>query len=179
MKDYRASHKQSTDFGVIFREGEAEGSAVEITGIRIDGVIGSGANGIVFSATDSLDRELAVKVYPPRADRDRDSRELDEQAMSESQKIASLKHDGIATVYRYGRLGDDYHGWMSDGWPYCVMEYRPGRPLREVIGGLAHELESRRSILMRIFDILGYAEKHGSLHAGRRPQEDRKPSVQE
>ena len=91
MKGYVPVYKEIYDHAVIFPEGGGEGMLVEIPDLRIDGVVGSGANGIVFSAWDALERELAVKVYPPRVDKDRDIDEVHEQAMSEARKIASLE----------------------------------------------------------------------------------------
>jgi tRNA A-37 threonylcarbamoyl transferase component Bud32 len=171
LKGYWARHTLADDYGVIFTDA-GSGTMVEIPDVMIDGLVGSGANGIVFSATDALGRELAVKVYPPRIDRDRDIDDTHEQAISEARKIASLKHGGLATVYKYGRLGDEYRsfGWSSDGWPYCVMEYCPGQPLKDVIADMKDDLEGRRSALLQIFDVLAYAEDrgalHGDLHAG-------------
>lgn len=166
MKGYSADHKPTNDFGVIFRDGESVGTTVEIPDVQIDGVIGSGANGIFFSAMDSLDRDVVVKVYAPRIDRDEDINEVQEQAMAEAQKIACLKHKSIATLYKYGRLDSEFgsYSWSSGGWPYFVMEYCPGQPLKEVIADMEEDLEGRRSVLHQIFDALSYAEEHGSLH---------------
>lgn len=139
---------------------------VEVPDLQIDGVVGSGANGIIFDAWDTLDREMAIKVYPPRLDKNRDIDEVHEQAISEARKIASLKHPAIATVYRYGRLGDEYdYGWQSpDSWPYCVMEMRRGEPLKDVLRKIRGDMEARRLVLRRIFDALTYAEARDSLH---------------
>jgi serine/threonine protein kinase len=167
VKGYSADHKPTNDFGVIFRDGESEGVTVEIPDVQIDGVIGSGANGIVFSGTDSLDREVVIKVYPPRSDRDEDIYEVQEQAMAEAQKIANLKHGSIATLYRFGRLDSEYGSlrwWPDDRWPYLVMEYCSGQPLKEVIEDMKEDLMARRSALHQIFDALSHAEEHGSLH---------------
>lgn len=164
MKGYEPAYKEWRDAGVIFPAGGGEGMTVEIPELRIDGIVGSGANGIVFSALDSLDRELVVKVYPPRSGKTQlDLYEVNEQALHETRKIANLKHPAIATVYRYGRL--ESYSWPSDeGWPYCVMEMRPGKPLRDLLLTLVDDMESRRMILRKIFDALSYAERQGSLH---------------
>jgi serine/threonine protein kinase len=155
VRGYRAVYKVERDAAVIYEEDSGEGTLIEIPDVRIDGVVGSGANGIVFSAWDALDREVAVKVYPPRLDKDREIYEIHEQAMSEARKIASLKHPAIATVYRYGRLDSEYWSpgwWPDDGWPYCVMEMRSGEPLRDVLPKIEEDLETRRSILRQILE---------------------------
>ena len=167
MKGYVPVYREINNFATIFPEGGGKGTLVEVPGLRIDGVVGSGANGIVFSAWDVLDRELAIKVYPPRIDKDRDIDEVHEQAMLEAQKLAYLKHPAIATLYRYGWLGDEVYGsysHLSEGWPYCVMEMRGGRPLKDVFPIIEDDMEARRLILRRIFNALTYAEGRGSLH---------------
>jgi serine/threonine protein kinase len=167
MKGYIGVYKMERDVAAIFPEGGGQGMPIEIPDVRIDGVVGSGANGIVFSGLDVLDRQLAVKVYPPRLDKDRDIDEIYGQALLEARKVASLKHPAIATIYRYSTLGGDwgfYDRVTEDNWPYSVMEYRSGDPLKEVLPKLKDNVNARRSILRRIFDALAYAEARGSLH---------------
>ncbi|MEK8106541.1 phosphotransferase [Micromonospora sp. M12] len=135
---------------------------MEVPGFRITGVISSGANGIVFAAEDSLDREVVIKVYPPRLDRGGDDSPY-EKAWNEARKIASLKHEGLAAVYTFGQLSGA-NSWLSEEWPYCVMEYRSGIPLREALPLIADDLPFRRSALRQIFDVLEYAEARGVLH---------------
>jgi serine/threonine protein kinase len=167
LKGYVPVYREKDHSAVIFPEDGGEGTLVEVPGLRIDSVVGSGANGIVFSAWDVLDRDLAIKVYPPRIDKDRDIDEVYEQATLEAQKIAYLKHPAIATLYRYGRLGDEVYGsysYLSEGWPYCVMEMRGGQPMKDVFPKIEDDVEARRLVLRRIFDALTYAEGRGSLH---------------
>ena len=69
MKGYRAVYKEERDAAIVYEESSGDGMLIEIPDVRIDGVVGSGANGIVFSAWDALEREVAVKIYPPTGQR--------------------------------------------------------------------------------------------------------------
>jgi hypothetical protein len=170
VKGYDAAYEPGRSFGTITPTG-GEPVHVEIPGLEITGLVGSGANGIVFSAMDNLDRELAVKIYPPRLDRPDEVYESYEQAREEALKVAILKHQGLGTLYRFGRL-DEVDGvapMWSEGWPFIVMELRAGKPLRQVLGGLQQHLDIRLSVLRQVFDALGFAEDryrvlHGDLH---------------
>jgi serine/threonine-protein kinase len=103
--------------------------------------LGRGAMSAVWLAhDDELERQVAVKMLAPTADRARFERE--------ARAAASLSHPNICALYDYGE---------ADGKPYMVLEYlpngsleerlRPGEPLAdaetlriatEVAAGLAH-----------------------------------------
>jgi serine/threonine protein kinase len=169
MKGYYGRHSGTYEHGAIFPEGGGQGTIVEVPGVEIWDVLGSGANGIVFGANDSLGRDVVIKVYPPRVDR-AEAVSSYSQARAEAEKISQLKHPGLSTVYSFGRLGQESLYWRETGWPYVVMEYRPGRPLKEVLPLLKGNFAARLSILRQIFDVLAYAESsgclHGDLHGG-------------
>jgi serine/threonine protein kinase len=172
LKGYEASHERGRTFGTITRVG-GEPVHVEIPGLEITGIVGTGANGLVFSATDNLDRDLVVKIYPPRLDRLYEEYDSYEQAHEEALKVARLKHQSLSTLYRFGRLGevDGRVPLWSPGWPFALMEYRAGRPLRQVRADLAEHPDIRMSVLRQVFEVLDYAERryrvlHGDLHQG-------------
>jgi serine/threonine protein kinase len=141
------------------------GSMVAIDNIRLDAVLGSGANGFVFSGHDLLlDRRVAVKVYPPRLDRPDRNADRIEQAMAEARKLASMKTDVIASVYYVGRIDNE--------WPYVVMEYIEGDSLASVRDNLndADGLLLRKFSWDQVYKGLDTAERlgiyHGDLHGG-------------
>jgi eukaryotic-like serine/threonine-protein kinase len=105
------------------------GEDISIENIRLDKVLGDGANGFVFDGEDLLlKRRVAVKVWPPRLDRPR--RDPTEQALAEARKLARLKSDVIVPIYRADRL--------KNHWIYAVMEYVEGVPFtNEVRAGFA------------------------------------------
>ncbi|MCL3836738.1 Stk1 family PASTA domain-containing Ser/Thr kinase [Aeromicrobium duanguangcaii] len=83
--------------------------------------IARGGMASVFRATDlRLDRVVAVKIMHP----DTDLAEAPERFVREAQSAAKLNHRGIVSVYDQGVDGDTV---------YLVMEYVPGRTLRDVL----------------------------------------------
>src|SRR5690606_23716211 len=83
--------------------------------------IARGGMASVFRATDlRLDRIVAVKIMHP----DTDLEDTAERFVREAQSAAKLNHCGIVSVYDQGVDGDTI---------YLVMEYVPGRTLRDVM----------------------------------------------
>ena len=83
--------------------------------------IARGGMASVFRATDlRLDRIVAVKIMHP----DTDLEDTPERFVREAQSAAKLNHRGIVSVYDQGIDGETI---------YLVMEYVPGRTLRDVL----------------------------------------------
>ncbi|WP_344097634.1 protein kinase domain-containing protein [Microbacterium deminutum] len=141
---------------------QVDGVSIDIDGIVLERLVGTGANGFVFAGRDiRLDRPVAVKIWPPRKDRaphDGDARS--EQALAEAAKVARIKHEHIASVYSAD--------FLPSGWPYVVMEFVDDPPLREVIDELS--LLDRLSTCRDVYRALDTAERegiyHGDLHGG-------------
>lgn len=140
------------------------GSIIAIDDIRLDKVLGEGANGFVFDGKDLiLKRRVAVKIWPPRLDHP--GKDPTKKALAEARKLAQLKSDAIAPIYRAGRL--------DNGWIYAVMEYVEGVPFTDEV---AAELADTSGLAMRMMfwhDVrrgLSDAERagiyHGDLHGG-------------
>ncbi len=92
-----------------------------VAGCRVGARIGEGGMGVVFRAHDeALDRDVAIKIMQPGADRTVARRRFQREAAA----IAKLDHPGIVRIYSYGELA---------GWPYFIMEFIPGRPLRSFV----------------------------------------------
>ncbi len=139
---------------------------VSINNIWLDGTLGSGANGIVFSGEDQLlKRRVAVKVWPQRRDRAQADKARIDQALAEARKIALLKSSDIASIYYVDHL-------PSAGWIYAVMEYVDGEPLVNLRAGLngAPGYLRRTWIWHGVYRALDTAERagvyHGDLHEG-------------
>ena len=152
----------------VIQDGKAviDGTVISVDKIRLKTVLGSGANGFVFSGDDLwLNRQVAVKVWPPRRDRSRVNNDRTDQALAEARKIAQFKDKRIASIYSIDRL-------PNSGWIYAVMEYIEGDPLVNVRASLngAPGFQMRTWIWHSVFSGLDTAERagvyHGDLHEG-------------
>lgn len=84
--------------------------------------IGSGGMGEVYRAQDEhLDREVAVKVLPSGTVGDETARR---RFRKEARSLSKLNHPNVATVHDFD---------TQDGIDYLVMEYVPGKTLRNRI----------------------------------------------
>src|SRR5262249_20242453 len=89
---------------------------------ELRGELGRGAMGIVHLAYDTLlNREVALKIM---IHAEQNSAESKRRFYREAQSAGSLMHDNIVKVFD---LGEDA------GVPYIVMEYLPGRDLKELV----------------------------------------------
>ncbi|MEE9394510.1 MAG: bifunctional serine/threonine-protein kinase/formylglycine-generating enzyme family protein [Planctomycetota bacterium] len=88
---------------------------------RICEQIGSGGMGTVYVAREKrLDRFVAIKFI--RSDQ-KNHANLSERFECEASHIATLQHPSIVAVHAYG---------LHEGTPYFVMEFVPGRSLKEI-----------------------------------------------
>jgi tRNA A-37 threonylcarbamoyl transferase component Bud32 len=85
--------------------------------------IGEGANGFVFLVTNkTLNRQEALKVWIKN--RPMDERDKRIQGFLEANALARAEGGRVPTVYRAGEVAEHF---------YCLMEYVPGRTLKEYI----------------------------------------------
>ena len=99
---------------------------------RIDGVVGVGGMGMVYTATDlRLGRQVAVKVVLGHF---ADTPEFLQRFQREAAVLARLDSPHVIAIYDHGE---------HEGWPYLVTQYAAGGDL----GGLlrAHGALPRRS----------------------------------
>jgi eukaryotic-like serine/threonine-protein kinase len=120
---------------------------------RIQGQIGAGGMGVVYSAYDTLlERKVAIKVVGDRLLADQSARDL---LLHEARAASALNHPNICTIHQ---VGD------SDGEAYIVMEHVEGQLLSSLVGsaGLSPDLVVRYGV--QIADALAHAHKHGVIH---------------
>ncbi len=127
---------------------------------KIESVIGRGAMGMVYKASQELiGRGVAVKVLHPHLAADNEAiKRFHQQARAASR----LNHPHIITLFDYGV--------MAGGQPYIVMDLLEGI-------SLAHLLEEREylpvdeaaSIIKQICDALSDAHKHAVVHRDIKP----------
>ena len=84
--------------------GGQDSEPVPIGTFRLDGVLGVGGMGIVFSAYDEqLNRAVAVKVLRPERSSDESARR---RFLREARAIAEFQHDHIVPVFHVGEEQD-------------------------------------------------------------------------
>lgn len=128
-----------------------EGVSIIDAEILIDGFelleeLGSGANGTVFRATDTLlRRDVAIKVWNLNGlERSRD----------EISKIAQFQHPLIVSTYRFDYAGDV---------PYAVMELVEGMTGKEWLKK-GPDLRARMRFWGRYSEALGILHRSGTVH---------------
>ncbi|NKE10512.1 MULTISPECIES: Stk1 family PASTA domain-containing Ser/Thr kinase [Kocuria] len=127
--------------------------------------IGRGGMATVYVATDQrLGRKVAIKVLKPELARDES---FQERFQREAEAVAGLNHHTITSVYDTGEIAPQQPTDVA--CPYIVMEYVPGRTLRELIR--AGELSARESVdaMLGILDALAYSHRSGIIHRDIKP----------
>jgi tetratricopeptide (TPR) repeat protein/predicted Ser/Thr protein kinase len=117
--------------------------------------LGRGGMGVVYQAWDpDLGRRVALKVVQ-EPDEERRARFLNEAG-----SLARLQHPHIVQVFEVGE---------SEGVPYLVMEYVPGRALK--VGADESLLTPIQvaSMLARVARAIQYAHEQGIIHRDIKP----------
>ncbi|MGD8728022.1 MAG: serine/threonine-protein kinase, partial [Gemmatimonadales bacterium] len=126
---------------------------------EIEGEIGRGGMGIVFSARDvKLRRRVAIKVLPPElAFRE----EIRKRFTREAQTAARLSHPHIVPIHAVGEDG---------GLVYFVMGYVDGESLAARLRRRERlPAEEARRIMKETADALGLAHAMGVIHRDIKP----------
>jgi predicted Ser/Thr protein kinase len=146
---------RDADKALAARLGQALGSSY-----TLEGEIGRGGMGVVFSARDErLKRQVAVKVLPPElAFRE----EIRLRFLREAETAAGLSHPHIVPIHSVGE--------GRDGLVYFVMAYVDGESLGAKLkrrGRLPPD-EARR-VMLETADALGAAHAFGIIHRDVKP----------
>ena len=126
---------------------------------KIQELVGEGAMGTVYRATDSvLGRTVAVKVMNAAIAREKDHRQ---RFLREAQAAGSLQHPNVVTIYDLGEL---------DGHLFIAMEFVHGTDLEKLMTGAEPlKLQSKLDIIVDVLMGLSYAHKHGIVHRDIKP----------
>ncbi|MFI7742034.1 Stk1 family PASTA domain-containing Ser/Thr kinase [Kocuria rhizosphaericola] len=127
--------------------------------------IGRGGMATVHLGRDRrLGRRVAIKVLRPELARD-DT--FHERFKREAQSVAALNHHSIVSVYDTGEIlaGTD----EGVDRPFIVMEYVPGRTLRELIHENTVTPREAVDITLGILDALEYSHRAGIVHRDIKP----------
>lgn len=119
---------------------------------ELQNVVGSGAQGEVYSAHDQvLDRRVALKII---SSRDLDDSN-DRRALREARSLAKLQHPNIVTLFG---VTQQIHQTI------LVMEYVEGVLLSEQLKQGPIPLVEAEQIMRQLIDALEYASSRGLLH---------------
>ena len=125
----------------------------------VEGVIGEGAMGVVYRATDRvLNRTVAIKVMSDAIARDRDLRE---RFLREAQAAGSLQHPNVVTIYDFGEVDDHL---------YIAMEYVEGDDLEDLLTRKVRlPLDGKLGLIIDVLHGLAFAHKRGIVHRDIKP----------
>lgn len=129
----------------------------------IDGVLGSGAMGVVYQATDTvIQRRVALKtIQRSLIDGDMSGLSVAARFRNEAQAAGRLTHPGIVSIYDYGEDGDT---------AFIAMEFVEGRDLSKVLS--VNPIMSEPMLLQvmdQLLAALHYAHEHGVWHRDIKP----------
>ena len=127
----------------------------------IESVLGSGAMGVVYKASDPvLERSLAIKTVNLISSGE-GSEYYEKRFYQEARAAAGLNHPNIVTVYDVGKSADV---------AYMAMELIEGVELRALLAmGQALSPERAVAIAAQIAQGLAYAHEHGVVHRDIKP----------
>lgn len=125
----------------------------------LEGEIGRGGMGVVFSAQDlNLQRRVAIKVLPPDLAFREDIRQRFEQ---EAQVAARLQHPHIVPIHAVGSNGN---------LVYFIMGFVDGESLGQRLRRRKQlPVEEARRIMKETADALGMAHSQGIIHRDIKP----------
>lgn len=121
--------------------------------------LGHGGMADVYRARDTvLDRYVAVKVL--RKDYS-GNQAFQDQFRLEARSAANLSHPNIVTVHDFG---------FADGLLYIVMEYIPGKDLKQLIRERGrYNVEDAIELIYQACAGIGYAHRAGLVHCDVKP----------
>ncbi|HEX5137995.1 MAG TPA: serine/threonine-protein kinase [Planctomycetota bacterium] len=131
----------------------------DLEGYRIEELVGSGAMGTVYRATQlSLGRPVAVKVLPPNVS---DDPHFVHRFHREAEILAALAHPHVVQVIDRG---------AAEGRYFIVMEYVDGESLRSLLKRGPVPPRDACRICSQLLDALDYAHRKGVVHRDIKPE---------
>jgi len=116
----------------------------------VEEVLGEGSFGVVYRCHDrALNRAVALKKLKTEAAGDRDLRHF----LNEARRMASLDHENLIRVFS-----------LDETVPFIVMEYFPGRTLREARSSSPLDLQRGLGIMRQVASGLAALHAAGLIH---------------
>lgn len=126
---------------------------------ELEELIGGGGMADVYKAKDCLlNRPVAVKILHEEFKQDK---EFIDKFQREAQAAARLSHPNIVNIYDVG---------VADGDHYIVMEYVPGRTLKDRIRQEGHlSVSESLRVAREIAEALAHAQANNLVHCDIKP----------
>lgn len=146
---------------------------------RVIKPIGKGGMAHVYLARDiHLDRDVAIKVISPEWVKSLDPEQADQALLrfeKEAKIVAKIDHPNVIHVFGYGHGAANDSNNQELSFEFLVMEYLPGRNLRETMDpdGFEFEDDTKRWITDYLIPFLdGLREIHGKgiVHRDLKPE---------
>jgi Serine/threonine protein kinase len=133
----------------------------KIAKYKVEGVLGSGAMGVVYKAHDEqIDRPVAIKVLHEHLRVGADGETLAARFLQEARAAARCLHPNIVTVFDFG----------NEDVPYIVMEYVEGTELRTLLKSSTKiSLAEAVNITIQVLEALAFAHAKGVVHRDIKP----------
>ena len=134
----------------------------KIARYRIDGIIGSGAMGVVYDGYDTqIQRRVAVKILHHHLRIGEHGAELERRFLQEARAAARCLHPNIVTVFDFG---------TDKGAPYIVMEYVDGIELKAHLQSTTViPVQFATDICIQVLEALNQAHINGVVHRDIKP----------
>ena len=122
-------------------------------------LVGEGAMGVVYRATDSvLNRTVAVKVMSDAIARQGDLRD---RFLREAQAAGALQHPTVITIFDFGEVENHL---------FIAMEFVEGVDLEQLLASRQPlTLQAKLDLAIDVLNGLAYAHKRGIVHRDIKP----------